>query len=329
MALGRARPGGPQVNELPYGALLAKMSAMFVVMGAGWLLRRINWLPGGTTATLSRLIIGVAFPCLTLDQMLRTLDRSALQQSVPLIAMGFLVMALSALVGWWMASRKPTIAFLVAVPNWIFLPLPLAQALAGDAGTRTILLLNVPAQVMLWTVALALLRGSWKGINGGRGLLTNPGLLATLVGIGLAAIFPSALTWHTSNHPVGVLLQGVGLLGSLTVPLSLLVTGAQLAETRWTHDEPGPMARVLAGRLIVAPLLCLMLIEWGGRLLGLDPQTRLVTCVVASMPVAVSCGMFVERYGGDRDLAAQGILYSTLASLLTVPLLAALVGLMR
>ena len=37
------------------------------------------------------------------------------------------------------------------------------------------------------------------------------------------------------------------------------------------------------------------------------------------MPVAISCSVMAERYGGDVPLAAQGIFYSTLFSLLTVP----------
>jgi len=35
--------------------------------------------------------------------------------------------------------------------------------------------------------------------------------------------------------------------------------------------------------------------------------------------VAISCSMFTERFGGDVSLSAQGIFYSTLFSLLTVP----------
>lgn len=321
------------MTELPYAALLAKLGAMFFVMGVGWWLRRAQWLEAGSAATMSRLTIGVAFPCLTLDQMLRTLDRAALQQSLPLIGLGFLLMVVSAAVGYGLTRglsgsppRLRTVAFLIAIPNWIFLPLPLAQSLAGDVGTRTVLLLNVPAQVILWTVGLGLLRGEWRGGHGLRSLLTNPGLLATAVAVALTIVFPASAQWHASASPMGVLVQGAGLLGGLTVPLSLIITGAQLAELRLAHAAPAALARVLAGRLLVAPLVCLLLVEYGGRLLGLDPQVRLVTWLVAAMPVAVSCSMFVERYGGDRDLSAQAILVSTLGCIVSVPLLVALMS---
>jgi predicted permease len=91
------------VSDIPFDLLLVKMAAMFVVMGAGWWMRRSGWLTSGMISPLSRLTIEVAFPCLTVDQMLRTLDRQAMQQSVPLLLMGVALMLLSAAVGWLLA----------------------------------------------------------------------------------------------------------------------------------------------------------------------------------------------------------------------------------
>jgi predicted permease len=51
----------------------------------------------------------------------------------------------------------------------------------------------------------------------------------------------------------------------------------------------------------------------------LPEVTRMVGYLIATMPVAISCSVMAERYGGDVPLAAQGIFYSTLFSLLTVP----------
>jgi predicted permease len=48
---------------------------------------------------------------------------------------------------------------------------------------------------------------------------------------------------------------------------------------------------------------------------------RMVGYLIATMPVAISCSMFTERFGGDVSLSAQGIFYSTLFSLLTVPVI--------
>ena len=41
--------------------------------------------------------------------------------------------------------------------------------------------------------------------------------------------------------------------------------------------------------------------------------------LIATMPVAILCSVFTERYQGDASLAAEGIFYNTFISLLTVP----------
>jgi predicted permease len=83
------------------------------------------------------------------------------------------------------------------------------------------------------------------------------------------------------------------------------------------------LAGLVAGRLLVAPAVTLPLLRaltWG---LGIHmaPADFVTAAVIVSMPVAVSCSMFVERYGGDRGLVAAGIFYTTLLSLATVPLI--------
>jgi predicted permease len=48
---------------------------------------------------------------------------------------------------------------------------------------------------------------------------------------------------------------------------------------------------------------------------------RMIAYLIAMMPVAISCSVFTERFGGDVSLGAQGIFYSTFFSLLTVPVI--------
>ena len=73
-------------------------------------------------------------------------------------------------------------------------------------------------------------------------------------------------------------------------------------------------------RLIVGPVLTAAA-GWIVMRAGITvPEVpRMVGYLIAAMPVAISCSMFTERFGGDVSLGAQGILYSTFFSLATVP----------
>ena len=320
--------------------VLVKIAGMFVVILAGWLARRRGYVKDEVTATLSRFVVDVAFPALVFTQMLRTVDAAVLRESwlLPLIPFGIVLVAW--LVGLAVAplfggkEQRRTVLFLVVSPNWVFLPLPIAETLYGAEGVRIVLLCNVGAQLALWSIGVWILHG--KISQALRNLATNIGLWATAGGIALALAFPGVRALadirSVGLSPGGIagaaLLDAVGMVGSITIPLSLLAIGAQLGALPVSfHRLPAALWGVLVARLVAAPLVTVAL---GAALatagLRLPEVTRLVVVVIAAMPVALVCSVIAERYGGDAGLAAQAVFYSTFFSLLTVPALVLLVS---
>jgi predicted permease len=118
------------------------------------------------------------------------------------------------------------------------------------------------------------------------------------------------------------------MLGSITIPLALLAVGTQLGAISLSiHTLPASLWGVVFVRLIAAPLATIAigaaLAKAGFRL---PDVTRMIVVLVAAMPVAIVCSVMAERYGGDAQLAAQGVFLTTLFSLLTVPALFYLVS---
>ena len=313
--------------------VLVKIAAMFLVIVAGWLARRRGFLAAEFTAMLSRLVVDVAFPALVFTQMLRTVNADALRAEWFSPLLSVLIVFVAYFVGLVVSplfsgpAQRNTFIFLITVPNWVFLPLPIAEALYGAAGVRTVLLCNAGAQLVLWSFGIWILHGSIRQAL--RNLLTNTGLWATALGIVMALLFPAARELETINAASaslggvlgGALVQALAMVGSLTIPLSLLTIGAQLGElTIAVHRFPRPLWGVILARLIFAPLVTLALgcaaIRAGVQI---PDTTRMVCYLIATMPVAISCSVMTERYGGDATLAAEGTFYSTLFSLLTVP----------
>ena len=310
-----------------------KIAAMFLVIVGGWLARRRGFLAADFTATLSRLVVDVAFPALVFTQLLRTVDGTVLRQEwfAPLLC-GLLVVV-AYFVGLLLApmfsggTQRNTFIFLVAISNWVFLPLPIAQALYGDTGVRTVLLCNVGAQLVLWSFGVWILHGSMR--QAAKNLWTNIGLWATVAGIVLALLFPAARDLETVNPSdlspglmlPAALVQALAMVGSLTIPMSLLAIGAQLGElTIAVHRFPKVLWGVLLGRLLFAPLVTVAigfaLMKMGFKI---PEEPRMIIYLIATMPVAITCSVMTERFRGDTTLAAEVIFYSTFFSLLTVP----------
>lgn len=300
-------------------AVLAKIVAMFLVMAAGWLARRRNWFSSETISALGRFTIDVAFPALTFTQMLTAVNVGVLQQNVPLFIAALILLGLSFLMAYATSflfarpGQRPSYVFLGGMPNWIFLPLAIVPALVGDVGTKTVLLFNIPAQVFLWTAGMWVVRGGLRGSHSFRHLFQNPGLVATLIGIIIACAWPSAPKL-INTAPV----QALAMLGVLTVPLSLVVTGAQLGELKLKGSFDRPLTGILVTRLVVTPLIIAALIA---RAPWFSSDVKIVLHVIACMPVGASCALFLERFGGDVGLAAKAITLSTLLSLVTLPVM--------
>jgi hypothetical protein len=223
---------------------------------------------------------------------------------------------------------RSTFIFLAATPNWIFIPLPICEALYGRDGVHNVLIFNVAMVLVLWTWGVSTLCGGLKGAHALRGMVLNPGVLATAAGIGLALAFPGAASWAEASQdlrPLAVgrygIVQALGLLGGMTVPLSLVVIGAQIGGLKaWRGLNDRALLGVQAARLILAPALVVVALRLlTGAGVALPAATGMVSCVIAAMPVAVSCSLFVERFGGDADLAASSIVVSTLLSVATIP----------
>lgn len=320
----------------PSVVVLLKISVMFLVMLAGWWAARLRYLTPEVTRGLSVVVVQVAFPCLVFTQMLATVSTDVLRRGwwVPVLAMVSVVLAAGVgvllLRGFRVAaaSRK-TFVFLVAVPNWVFLPLPIVDGLYGGDGVRIVLLFNVGAQVILWTFGVWVLKGGAGRWGALRNLLGNPGIVATVGGAAGALLLPDMARlaagaadggWATAWSAV---LEALKMVGSLTIPLSLLATGAQLGDlAHGMRSQWRVLAGVAFGRLVVAPLLIILLLKACLATFGVVlPEAEFMTlAIILAMPVAISCTMFAERFEGDTGLSASAIFWTTLLSLASVPL---------
>ena len=315
--------------------VLAKTATLFLLIAAGWASRRRGYLSADTTSILGRFVVDVCLPALIVVQMIATVSRDSWREDGASLLLAAVVFVIALALGlgsaaiWSPRTSRSTYAFLVGIPNWVYLPLPIAQELFGAAGVRSVLLCNVTSQLLLWSAGVTVLRGRISREALGK-VLVNPGILAAVVGIAVALAVPEARTWRAASLAEGaslgpaaakVLLDSLALLGSLTIPLSLLLIGAQLGGMRARRGPPGRLLWTLVGtRLLIGPLVTLAAFQ-GITALGwaLPEVPRRVTLLIAAMPVAVTCGIITERYEGDTALGARAIFVSTLLSLATLP----------
>ena len=118
--------------------------------------------------------------------------------------------------------------------------------------------------------------------------------------------------WRWLWVPVEYLHRGL-------VGLALVTLGIQLSKTR-VRQSVGPISWALTIRLIAGPLLAAGLC-WK---FGFTGEQAAVLVVSASFPTAINTALLAHEFNADAHFAASSVFYSTLASMISVTALIAL-----
>ncbi|HMP74076.1 MAG TPA: AEC family transporter [Kiritimatiellia bacterium] len=311
----------------PVGIRLAWMVGL-VVAGYGGLVL----LGGGQRFTdrLSRLVIDGLFPAMVVSSLARSFDRGDVGAVLEMGFAAVVMLGMAGLVGWWRwfyrswPGEPRSALFCVMLPNWIFLPLAMVGPLHGEVGVQAVILFNIPMQVLLWTVGVWFLRGTLRGGHSMRSLVVNPGMLATGVGMGLGWMWGDGEGGGMPRLIEGVVEAG-SWVGSITVPVSLIALGCQIAALRDAgRMSKRGMAWIVTIRLLAAPLmfgLAIMGVAMASPWFG-DREMRGILYLIAVMPIGVSVPLFLARFGRDAGLGARAVVVSTMVSLVTaIPML--------
>lgn len=160
---------------------------------------------------------------------------------------------------------------------------------------------------VLWTVAK-------------RAILLNPVALSIAAGV-LVSLLAVELP-----RPVSA---SITMLGQAAVPTAMFAVGLTIKPAIDGLRSAGvSLTAVLAAsvvKLAVLPLATLGAIMLVGT--GLTPVWIAVAVIMAAMPVSSSASILVFEYDGDARLVAAATLVTSLASVLTIPLVIALLPL--
>ena len=298
--------------------LLQIVLPVFLVMGAGYAMRRARILTEEADQSLLGVLIKLFVPCLALDVIIgnEALVRPA-NLFLPPVA-GFASLSagigLSLLVAKWFLKGdavKRTFACTAGLQNYGYIPLPLCLALFDREVVGVLFAFNLGVEVAMWTLAVATVSGRqadkrwWEP-------LWNPPIVAVVAAILLN--LAGAKNWIPAS--VGTAWH---MLGLCAVPLGLLVSGALLADFAKPHVlRSGWKATGLAIGLRLGALPALLMAS--AFLLPCDHALRSVLVVQAAMPSAVFPIVLAKIHRGDIPTAIRIVLGTSLVGLVTIPL---------
>ena len=253
---------------------------------------------------VTRMIMNIGTPCLVLRGMAALQTEPA--DFLSMAGLAVLILTSAGLIGALLLrlAGQPLRSFL---PSVVFgnsgnLGLPLCLFAFGEQGLALGVGFYLVGSVSQFTLG-PLFQGRQSPW---RTLVTTPIIYAA--GLGLVLL--------TTGTPLPLWLANtVELLAGLAIPLMLLALGHSLG--RFRVHQAGIAVSVAALRLGIGFSLGLAVVS----ILDLQGVTRGVVLIQSSMPVAVFCFLLAARYDRDPEDVAAGILVSTLAAFVMLPLL--------
>ena len=296
-------------------AAIVETCVLFAV-GAGAL--RIGYIGRNDIERWSRLTFNVFNPCLIFSAIAGGLRRGELASLWIMPLAGFLMMAAGAVLGVALQpllrcrnrERVATFIHICAINNYVFLPLVVIENIFGfGRHVALLMVMNVGSTVGLWTIGVITLSGMR------RGMLRDA--LKQIFSVNIVAVAVAVAVLLLKIPIPAAPMKIVKTLGSLTIPLTLILTGAALyRDARGLFAHKADVAIVSAVRLAVIPAIFIAVL----KVLPLPRDIYEVCFVVSLMPAAVASALIARIYGGDGEFASQSVVATTLLALATVPL---------
>jgi len=302
--------------------VLTKVGALFFMLAVGAVARTRKIISDEALDSLCGIVLSVTLPFLFIYVLSTWCTKDVIVSlwkaplfAVLIVGVGYVISGILGALLKLEKKKRNTFTFLISFQNSGFFAIPIAFALFGQEGVLIIVIFNIGFNLLYWTLGVWLLKkkDDSAGVSPLKGLI-NPGTVA--LGLGLIfGVFRVKLP-----H---LLADASKILGNATIPLALLVVGAILASGKFRQGARfKDIFFIVLSRLVLIPLIFLGLAKYLG---GISPLMRSIIVLQACMPSASSSPLMAKRFGGDYDLAASGVFFTTLFSIISVPFFLCLV----
>jgi hypothetical protein len=296
------------------------MLTLFALVVVGFIAGKLGYLGGDFDRQLSRLVINITCPALILSSaMTGTLpDRRYI---LPLLLISVLTYLVLTAAGFLLPryltkdrSHQGPIGFALIFGNVGFMGYPVVASIFGHEAVFYAAVLNVVNTFAVFTIGTMLITGASSDRERfEKKVLYSTPMLAAYLTMAIVAL-------RIDNIPTAV-SQPLTMLGNITVPAALLIIGSSMSQLslRTMLGNQTVYATTLL-RLAILPVGIHFLM----KLMGFAPLVVNINTLVIAMPVATYGTILCLKYGKDTTMITEVTFVTTLASVITIPILVTL-----
>ena len=305
---------------MDFQVIATTMCSLFVIVIAGFFSHKRGIINEEFERKLSGFVIKVTCPALLISSTMG--DKMPDREHIPML---LLVSLLTYVILIPLAYIQPVLmrvkrdlrgmySFMLTYSNVGFIGYPVVASIFGPDAVFYACILNVfnTITVFIWGVMFI----SGENLKNGFRfrLFVSPAMIATYISVIIVI-----LNLHTPK----AIAMPLSILGNMTVPSSLIVIGAALAEIPTRKMVGTPHIFIMCFlKLLVLPLL----VYYAMIMIGINTHISSINMILIAMPVASFGTMFCMQMGKDETTMSQGTFWTTLLSVVSIPLLAMLIA---
>lgn len=286
---------------MAFGLIIQTVIPVFLIILLGFIIgkyKKIN------TQPFINLIVYIAGPCLIFSSVSRSDINLADFSIIALAASGvILFLALIIFIIFKLTKSKKTGLYLpMTIGNTGYLGYPVALFAFGIAGLSRAVVYDMINSLFLFSLGIYLIHHK----NEIKEMFKLPLLYAVVIG----------LLFNLLKIPVpDIIFKPIEMIGTITIPLALLVLGCQLTKIKISSAKTALLASLF--RVVGGFLVALLIV----KLFSITGLVRNIILIQAAMPSAVMTMILTAKYKRDSSLVASVVLMTTILGIVTIPLI--------
>lgn len=297
--------------------VIDQMVMLFVILIIGYSVAKLKFANEDLRHKFSGFILNVTLPFLMISSVSQADSSGSGRRVVLTFIIAILLFALMPFVGKLLArvlrapaSQRDIYEFMTVFSNLSFMGFPVIHAIFGPDAMAYAIIFSLVFNLVQFTYGVTLFRGEKAKLR--LRMFLTPTILGSILAI---LMFLGGIK---IQGPLGEAFLSVG---SITTPLAMLVIGMTLSAIplREVFSDPRLYLFTFIKQLLIpaAAFFALRLVIQDELILG-------ITVIVIAMPVATMAVILANQYDRHVGIATRAVFLTTLASVLTIPLIAAL-----
>lgn len=345
------------------GVVFGQMLVLLTMMAVGYWCYYKKWITDETSGQLSKLVVNVFNPVLVvngvLGQQSGQMSGSIGWNLVFIVAYFVILLVLGFAMPYIVradAAYKNIYRLMTIFSNVGFMGIPVIRSIFGNGAMIYVAFYILAYNIMLYTCGMYLARKAGEdyrnrpfsylqavaanGENNGKntdnndlnrktvqeassnGMISsflrqmiNPGVIAAIIAVIIFA------TGVSMPEPVCTFCD---YMGNTTIPLSMLLIGVSMAQGNIKEAFSDIRVYVFVIlRMIVLPIGMIFVLKQVVAAYVIDPVVFGIFIIELGMPVGSIIALMTKEKGGDVAYCTKGVVLSTLASIVTIPIICA------